>query len=94
MASSGNTWQKKLMAKGKKFSLGKKLGTFKPRSLASTLDATKEIIKVKPCDRDISHNISAKLKRGRSGCRLNAATRAIIAQRRVARDTLLGRAAS
>ena len=89
MASSGNTWQKKLMAKGKRHALGIKLGTFKPLSLATSQDVAKPIVKIRDVETCKSHKISSSLKRGRSGCRLNQATRELLAARAEAREVFM-----
>jgi hypothetical protein len=89
MASSGNTWQKKLMAKGKRFALGQKLGTFKPLSLATSQDVAKPIVKIR--DADVPKRVDfkpGKLKGG-SGCKLNQATRDLLKLRREAREVFL-----
>jgi len=82
------------MFKGKRYTLGKKLGTFKPRSLATSQDEVKPIVKVRPSDVPMVVSYKPGRLRGGSGCKLNQATRELLAQRRAARDVFLGRAAS
>ena len=92
MASSGNTWCKKLMAKGKRNAVAASRGTFKQLSLSSTLDAgwrePKAPTKPKLIEKVGAHYKPGKL-RGGSGCKLNQATRDLINARRELRAAFL-----
>jgi hypothetical protein len=90
MASGANTWFKKLRAIDKRNGLALSKGSFQRRSLASTLDADKpDVPKIpKLIEKVGAHYKPGKLKGG-SGCKLNQATRDLIAARREARGAFL-----
>lgn len=72
MASSANTWQKKLSAKGRKFVLSQKLGTCKPHSLATSQDVTPEVKRVREFNAPTSvFYVAPRKRRGFNGCRLS-----------------------
>lgn len=79
MASKGSTWCKKLMARGKKHSLGLKLGTYKPLSLATSQDATVELKKVRTFNAPMV--VGYVPKRRGSGCRLSHEKRLLVLER-------------
>jgi len=92
MASSGNTWFKKLRTKSKKYGVAQSRGTYQRLSLSSTLDAGFNEPS-KPAKPDRIEKVGAHYKpgklRGGSGCKLNQATRDIINARRALREAFL-----
>jgi hypothetical protein len=90
MASGGNTWFKKLRAIDKRNGLAHSKGSFQRRSLASTLDADKDLGPKVPklIEKVGAHYKPGRLKGG-SGCKLNQATRDLIAARREGRAAFL-----
>ena len=90
MASGGNTWFKKLRTKSKKHGLAQSKGSFQRRSLASTLDAEKDLgPKVPKLIEKVSPDYRPGKLKGGSGCKLNQATRELLAARREARAGFL-----
>ena len=90
MASSGNTWFKKLRAIDKRNGLALSKGSYQRRSLASTLDADKDHGPKVPklIEKVGAHYKPGRLKGG-SGCKLNQATRELLAARRELREGFL-----
>ena len=90
MASSGNTWFKKLRAIDKRNGVARSRGTFKQHSLASTLDVDKDLgPKIPKLIEKVSPDYKPGKLKGGSGCKLNQATRDILSARREARAGFL-----